>query len=329
MNAHVPIREMADFLHSRSNRWKVLALLRAYFDESWFNRSGQITALAGFVADAASWDAFEADWIATWEPFQTQFGIYTFHMTDCRNGTEKFQRIEQHWRFHIINAMSQVIGRHKPQPIWSAVIDDDWHKVVGNAPDFLARYPKPLDLCFDHVVRQMAQWTARHDFDGGVAPMFAEQTEFQPRMIEAYEAWRKHPQFGQFLRPVAFASPSQVKPLQSADMLAYGMGLDNMDNSEPLEPWTLANLGTRRFLHNATEHTGLTVGGCYGEAALRNALISFRETGDKGFCICPNGRAIKRQAPHSNIRGRPDDRTIKPTDTARDAKGEGARAGVD
>jgi len=276
MSAHVRIAELADMLHGRSNPWKVLALMEAYFDESWIVPQGQrITALAGFIATAATWRALEEDWIEAWKPYQDRYGIETFHMTDCAGGYGEFSNIETFFRLAIITSLSKVVERHKVQSIWSAVIDEDWDAVVSD-PQFLRRYRKPLDLCFDHVVRQMIGWMRRQDYTASVAPVFAEQDEYNPRMVEIYDAYHHHPEWSRFLRSMTFASPRGVKPLQAADMLAYGVALEQSDVEYPKQEKTIENIGPRKFLINLTGYRGLDVGGCFGARALKNALKDFQ-----------------------------------------------------
>ncbi len=263
-------------LHGRSNPWKAMSLMQAYFDETWNGGKGQrITALAGFVAPAAVWSALEDDWRTAWEPYAEKYGIKTFHMTACAGGYDEFARIDTFFRMAIITSLSRVVGKHSVQPVWSAVIDEDWASVVTDAA-FLRRYPSPLDLCFDHVVQQLIGLSKRNGYSGGVAPMFADQSEHNPLMMEVYSAYKHHPQWEGFLRPIAFGSPRQVIPLQAADMLAYGIGMDRADIGYPKEDATLATIGPRRFLINMTGYHGLHVGGCFDAVALRNAVRDFR-----------------------------------------------------
>jgi hypothetical protein len=139
MNEHVSIYELADMLHGRSNPWKVMALMEAYFDESWIGPTGQrITALAGFMATAQVWRDLEDDWIEAWAPYKEQYGIKTFHMTECAGGYGEFARIDTFFRLAIITTLSKVVGCQKVQPVWSAVLDEDWNAVVSDT-DFLNR----------------------------------------------------------------------------------------------------------------------------------------------------------------------------------------------
>jgi hypothetical protein len=276
MNAHVSISELADMLHGRSNPWKVIALMEAYFDESWIGPTGQrITALAGFMATANVLRALEDDWIEAWEPYKKQYGIETFHMTDCAGGYGEFGKIDTFFRRAIITRLSKVVGRHELQPVWSAVIDEDWDAIVTDA-NFLKRYPKPLDICFGHVVHQMVGWMRSNGYEAGVAPMFADHSEYNPRMKDVYDAYKHHPEWAKFLRPIAFGSPRQVICLQAADMLAYGIALDRRDIEYPKQEITLENIGPRKFLINMTGFHGLHVGGCYDALGLKNAVRDFR-----------------------------------------------------
>ena len=195
-------------------------------------------------------------------------------MTDCVNGANDFLRIEKFFRKSIIESLSKVIGKHQILPIWSGVINEDWDHVVTDA-NFLKRYPKPLDLCFDHIVQQMLNLSRNHGFAGGVAPMFSDQKEYGLRMMEVYSAYRRHSEWAKFLRPISFGSPRQVIPLQAADMLVYGIALDRFRTEYPKTEWTFDNIGPFKFMSNMAQYRGLRTGGCYDANALKGAIAKF------------------------------------------------------
>ena len=70
MRGHVPIAEIADWLHPAPVRFKAMALLKAYFDESGTHAESPVTAIAGFVGTKDAWRSVEADMLAALKLFE-------------------------------------------------------------------------------------------------------------------------------------------------------------------------------------------------------------------------------------------------------------------
>lgn len=254
-------------------------VLKAYFDESGTHGDQGITALAGYVGTADAWNALEAAWQEELRPY-AHLGVKTFHMSECMGaeGSGEFARVEKFHRDVIVVNLSKILAKSELQPIWSAVLTEAWTEFVTD-PEFLARYPKPLDLCFEHIVRQLAGW-ARRAADGEVVvPVFAYSKEYSPRMDELGRVWGQTDWYRSVLGSISFGFPSQVVPLQAADFLVHEIGW-HWDNQfyGPLP--TLIESGYRQILDNATQHRGLHMGGCYDAVPLRNAVKHFKETGE-------------------------------------------------
>src|SRR5258708_30332461 len=90
MNAPVrltPVVQIADWLHPRASKWKALAMLEAYFDESWTQPQHQgVTAIAGYVASRDVWASIEASWTDQLGLYANK-GLRTFHAADCCGNT--------------------------------------------------------------------------------------------------------------------------------------------------------------------------------------------------------------------------------------------------
>jgi hypothetical protein len=121
-------------------------------------------------------------------------------MTDALAQDGEYKLIEKPHVNAIITQCAQCLGKYQPTPFFSAVVRDDWDVVVKDAA-FLARFPKPLDLCFDDLVQCLSEWGAKHLDRELIIPMFAigdsgYNTRFQD-VGKAYtaEAWY-HSVFG-------------------------------------------------------------------------------------------------------------------------------------
>ena len=174
-------------------------------------------------------------------------GVRSFHMSECLAQEGQFARVDKPGINYIITQLSETLGRHiKIRPISSAVIVEDWDAVVTDA-EFLKRFPAPVDLCFDDVVRQLANWSKGEAGGERVAPMFAYRQDYSPDLTRIYGAddW-----YRETLAALAFGYPSDVVPLQAADFVVEQIKHDT-DRRE-YEKFTLATGGITPALRNAT-----------------------------------------------------------------------------
>jgi hypothetical protein len=110
-----------------------------------------------------------------------------------------------------------------------------------------------------------------------VAPTFAFQSEYHPRMSEIGRVYGSHNWYREVLGPITFGFPSQVVPLQTADFVAHQINkeIEHIEYDE----LTLQNMGRTLALENATAFNGMHIGGGFGADALRLAIKRFRESG--------------------------------------------------
>ena len=197
-----PVSEIATWLHDRSATWRALAMLRAYFDESGTQGTpDSATSIAGYVATEEVWTELEVDWAKQMAPY-VNYGVTTFHMRECLAGVRQYERLDSFWRNQHILDMGNVLTRHDIQPVWSAVVAADWALVTD--ADFLARYPKPFDLCFEHTLVQLWEWAQQNTGGEAIAPMFALSKEYLPRMQDVGSAYLASEWYHKFLRPLSF-----------------------------------------------------------------------------------------------------------------------------
>ncbi|MGP1396480.1 MAG: hypothetical protein ACTS3R_13290 [Inquilinaceae bacterium] len=281
----IRIGEIADWLHPRSSRHKALVLLYAYFDETGIHDGAHVTALSGFVGSKSAWEAIENRWAAVLAEFSMK-GVSTFHMTDCVRQEGEFSRVDTPQRGYIITQLSEALGAQNLQAVSSAVVVDDWSLAVSDS-EFLRRFPKPFDLCFDDVVRQLWEWGAKNAIGETIAPMFAHQPEYHGRMEIVEKAYSAEEWYRRILGPIAFGYPDQVMPLQCADLLVHQMGW-SIEKTR-FGKISLADSGQTVALENATG--GRFVHGHWFDAdALALTVSRFRETGEI-YSLEPPNRA--------------------------------------
>jgi hypothetical protein len=270
MRDATPIAELADWLHQSSSTWKSMALLRAYFDESGTHGS-TITAIGGYVATSDTWDLLEKAWREEIALF-ADMGLKSFHMSECISGTGQYERISFFHRHAHIKRMSEILRDADVQAIGVWVDNNDWAEM--NEPELLAAFPKPYNLCFDHMVRFLREWSKSKVGGERVVPMFGYTLEYSPKTIELYgaETW-----YRDVLGAIAFDSPDYVLPLQTADFVAHQIRQDA--HRVGYDDLTLENIGMTLALHNATLKNGTDMIRGYTSGGLKAAARRLRTSG--------------------------------------------------
>jgi len=275
MAKHIPIADMADFLHGRANRWRALALLEAYFDESGTEGSIAVVSYAGFCATKDNWSAVEQ----RWKRALRDFDIEWFHMVDLVHSRDQFAKFNAGWIGDVLNRFSMIVSESLDNdcltPLWSGVQKPAWDKVEKSAK-FLQQFPKPLDLCFDHIVHQMRRFSIHHAEAEPIAPMFADNLEYTKRNQEIYETYKQHPEWSKLLGPIAFGSPRQVVALQPADMFAY----ETTAHFDRLEGSYFDRVRGMRYMpviHKIGKLIDVDLSGCIGTEPLKRIVRDFEE----------------------------------------------------
>jgi Protein of unknown function (DUF3800) len=250
-------------------------LLRAYFDESGTHQESKITALAGFVGTEATWTTLEPKWQAILDQFADK-GVRWFHMSEALAQRGQFAHLDKVRLNYIITQLGNILEASGAVPLFSAVVTDDWDVVVGGEADFLAQFPKPLDLCFANLVQHLARWTRERAGGEMVAPMFAYSPEYSARLADLGRVYGSMPYYKSVLGPIAFDYPERVIPLQCADLLVHQINWDIENRA--YGPFNLASMGQTVILNKAT--AGQFVRGNWFDAdGLKITLKRFRETG--------------------------------------------------
>jgi hypothetical protein len=253
-----------------------LALIVGYFDESGTHGEAAITMIAGFVATIDVWESISAAWAAELAPL-AEYGVDWFHATECLHGNRGWRRPRKEKRERLIERLSDILAGADVSAVWSGVNVDEWDRLT--TPKFRSRFPKPYDLCFDEVVRQL-WWWSRHHADGGpVSIVFAEQKEYEERSAKTLQAWRRHPEVDRFLGSLTFVRPQKSLPLQAADLLAYEANKE-WEGRQYGELSFATNFQLRPVLQKITQRRAMHAGGLYSARALKTAVARFHTTGE-------------------------------------------------
>jgi len=200
-----------------------MTLLKAYFDESG-THGGSVTAIGGLVGVEAAWTAVESEINETIKLFKDK-GVEYFHAAECAAQEGQYAGIDKERVSYIFMRIAKAIGSNPVVPIMSAVVQQDWDAVAKDV-GFLKRFPKPFDLCFDDIVRQLWEWGAIYAPGEKIVPMFGYQKEYQSRMNDAVASYGSEKWYKEVLGPISFGHMDQVVPLQAADFIAHQSNWD-------------------------------------------------------------------------------------------------------
>lgn len=246
-------------------------MLNAFFDASRTQVQTGAYVLAGYVAPMAFWTVFEAEWISNLQ----YWDVSDFHLTDCLAKRREFARLDTHMSQLCALSFGQIIHKHRPDALWSGVIDEDWNNLAASAA-FRTRYPSPYQFLFHDVLWQLAPWARVHAPGEMVAPIF--DTDAAPQSVTPiYAGLKTSPLYENLVASVTFGSRKTFVPLQTADILAGEMQRHWFEREYPDEPDRLFP-AWRNLLIYATP-MGNT-GGMWGADTLARAADAFDRIGD-------------------------------------------------
>lgn len=284
MSEIIPVADFADMVHPISAKWKSLAMIQVYIDESGTHSNAPVCIMAGYIGHKDSWVKFETEWLKLLSEFNDD-NIRFFHMAEIVNRTRQFELINRDKANYLITQASNILKNMSSSivPIFSGVIVDDWNIAVQDSI-FLNRFPKPIFLCFDDIMRQIWEWRNRFAPKESISLVFAEGVETENKWGLIEELIKKEDWYKSFRGSVSFSNMERIVPLQGADFLSYLMyqsiinrefitsnGSSGCSWSERIndEPYALVNSSPRgKFGHY------------FDEDALRMTIKRYSETGE-------------------------------------------------
>jgi hypothetical protein len=249
-------------------------MLKGFFDDTGTHQGSRVTGIGGFVGAADAWTALEPKWASVLDEFADK-GVRWLHASEAIAQKGQFARITKPELNYILTTVSQELGRHPLTGFFSAVITDDWGAIQD--ADFLKRFPRPIDLCFQNLVEHLWRW-GKANVDGEpIVPVFAYSDEQSSHMKSVLDAYGSHEWYREVLGPIAFDFPQRVIPLQAADLLVHQMNWDT--EKRFFEQPTLATAGMTRALSWATGDGRFVHGNYLDEDGLLLTVHRFQVAG--------------------------------------------------
>ncbi len=188
-------------------------MLNGYFDESGTHGHAKSTVIAGYVGDDKAWASVDAQWRGILHTYR----LKSFHMADAIAQRGEFHQIQSYIVKDICNALANILNTSELHVVWSGVDASVWYAATNE--EFRVAFPKPYDLCFLEILRQLRSWQRSIRQFGRLSMVFAAQNEYQERSAETLKAWSRYIKKGVW--PLGFDSPNNLPALQAADMLVH------------------------------------------------------------------------------------------------------------
>lgn len=199
--------------HPPSHRHKVIALIRAYFDETGIHNGSEATVVCGIVAPEGIWDDFDFDWKKQLNVFSVPY----FHAVECEHAQGAFQSLQRPLRDSLVWGLADVIGKHRILILNAGVSNRDWE----NFPHIWKVFKSPFHLCFAYCLEKISNWSNQHADGEPVALIFSEQNEYRPNAEKIYDAYIAAKGLPHRLVSLQFSSMKDFAGLQGADLVCY------------------------------------------------------------------------------------------------------------
>lgn len=191
-----------------------VAVIQAYFDESGTHDGSPAMCVAGYIYDGKRC----ADMDVKWRSVLSRYGLPYFHMVDCAHGAKPFDRLSSEERADVEKEIIGLITGHAIcgqyavacEPIYDGIM----HPLgMGSAYTF---------CCF-MALEGVAQWCNRSGFNGSVAYFFESGHKYQAQSNSLMNGIAKSDKMRTKFRygSHTFADKCNIRPLQSADVLAW------------------------------------------------------------------------------------------------------------
>jgi hypothetical protein len=192
-----------------------MVMLTGYMDETGHSKDEKqrFVGMAGLVAPAENWEAFEHKW----NEVLSDFKIPHFHMKDFANRKRHFEGWHELKRKKLLGKLMRIMASTHALPVGSITSMEDFRS-LSEEDRQLAQ--DPYFFSFLGCVFIPTNLLHNHPPDVRLALVFGEQTEFQGRAARIFEATKEMGMAERLETPI-FRDMTRLVPLQGADIVAY------------------------------------------------------------------------------------------------------------
>jgi Protein of unknown function (DUF3800) len=194
----------------------IMALFRAYFDDSGTHRDAPVVVFGGLVGTDTQWEGFDAKWRAKLaEPLPGKPRLKRFHLSACMAADDEFRDYKPVEREAVAGAFRDIIIESGLGSTASAVDHVAWEELVVGLPRrFLGSAKQPCFLsCINRALEFVRAWG--HEGDQ-IAIMFDQAQE----SAEIHDLINKYLWNEPAVASVTFGRVENFPALQGADIIA-------------------------------------------------------------------------------------------------------------
>jgi hypothetical protein len=190
--------------------------LIGYMDETGHSKDERqrFVGVAGLVAPAENWEAFERKW----KQALSDFKIPYFHMKDFASRRRYYEGWSEQKRRKLLGKLLRIIATTNPFPVGAIISLDDYRSFSAEDQKLMG---DPYHFCLMGCV-YLPSWRTENDPpDVRVSIIFGEQLEFKYMAGQLLEDFKQNYPAAKRFDPPAFGDMKEVVPLQAADIVAY------------------------------------------------------------------------------------------------------------
>lgn len=209
--AYSPIEHLVKALWLNDWRNNYMLMLTGYFDETGQaeDSSQKVNGMAGFIAPADSWLAFENDWNEHVKKKQYK----DYHDKDIRRKDRERRR----------RPLLDILEKYPILPVGYLVSMDAFNSLPQIGKDFYGDpYYRSYVHCMGFTCLFVAQWQTREERLGEkVLTVFDRKKQhFRERLMQYYEVWRCGSPLAERMLEEPVFRYADFPPMYAADMLA-------------------------------------------------------------------------------------------------------------
>jgi len=225
---------------------RILAILRAYLDESGIHEGAEICSIAGYFGKRRAWEKLETRWVSILKEFK----VPEFHANCFWSRDDKGQRVKPYVGWSdlraedFLNKLLRTIKDSRIYPVGSAVIGKEWagltiaeRRYLTGAEMRSGKFKttgspgKSYFLPFLQAVQRVARYCKGNErayFFFGLDRTFSGYAlNYYQDLVKLKYDWTSH------LGDIGFPRAIDTAPLQAADLLSYKVyqyALERLEN---------------------------------------------------------------------------------------------------
>lgn len=196
-----------------------MLMLTAYLDETGHSadKNQKFVGMGGLIATSKNWELFEKKW----KKVLRKYDVSCLHMKDFAHSRKDFEKWKDNKpiRDRFLGELMEIIKEAGAFPFGCSIPLDSYRK----HPKYLQNALKnPYYIAFMFCGMIMSYWVEPlRRFNETIAPVFAEQTEFQYWAMRMYEGLKRNNTISDLIDSPVFRPMKKFVPLQAADFVAY------------------------------------------------------------------------------------------------------------